>query len=97
MPLGSDATELYILGPHHGPLTASDLANPSPYNTRHNLGLPPTPIDSPGDDALEAVLHHANGPFLYFVTIDKAHHTAYATTLSRFNKLVARSLANGVK
>jgi UPF0755 protein len=96
MPLQSDATEYYILGPNHGPLTAADLALNSPYNTRHNLGLPPTPINSPGTDAINAVLHHPNGPLLYFVTIDKAGHTAFATTLTRFNHLVAVSLANGV-
>jgi len=95
-PLQSDATEYYILGPNHGPLTAADLALNSPYNTRHNLGLPPTPINSPGTDAINAVLHHPHGPLLYFVTIDKAGHTAFATTLSRFNELVAESQANGV-
>jgi UPF0755 protein len=96
MPLGSDATEYYILGPDHGPLTASDLQLDSPYNTRTNLGLPPTPINSPGQAAIEAVLHHATGPYLYFVTIDKAGHTAFATTLDQFNNLVAESRANGV-
>jgi UPF0755 protein len=96
MPLGSDATLLYLLGPNHGPLTASDLLNKSAYNTRSNIGPPPTPIDSPGDAALNAVLHHDKGPYLYFVTIDKAGHTAYATTLARFNQLVAKSQANGV-
>jgi UPF0755 protein len=97
MALQSDATEYYILGPHHGPLTAHDLANPSPYNTRIHKGLPPTPINSPGDAAIDAVIHHANGPLLYFVTIDKAGHTAFAVTLDRFNALVAESQANGVK
>jgi UPF0755 protein len=96
MPLQSDATEYYILGPNHGPLTAKDLANPSPYNTRHHLGLPPTPINSPGEAAINAVLHHPRGQLLYFVTIDKAGHTAFAKTLDRFNALVAESLANGV-
>jgi UPF0755 protein len=96
MPLGSDATLYYVLGPDHGPLTASDLQLDSPYNTRTNLGLPPTPINSPGQAAIEAVLHHATGPYLYFVTIDKAGHTAFATTLNRFNQLVAESRANGV-
>jgi UPF0755 protein len=96
MALQSDATEFYILGPNHGPLTTADLANPSPYNTRIHKGLPPTPINSPGVAAIEAVLHHANGPYLYFVTIDKAGHTAFATTLTRFNELVAQSQANGV-
>jgi UPF0755 protein len=96
MPLGSDATLYYILGPNHGPLTNTDLANPSPYNTRTNLGLPPSPINSPGQAAIDAVLHHPKGPLLYFVTIDKAGHTAFATTLARFNQLVAKSKANGV-
>lgn len=96
MPLQSDATEYYILGPNHGPLTAADLKLNSPYNTRYNKGLPPTPINSPGVAAINAVLHHPNGPLLYFVTIDKAGHTAYATTLTRFNQLVAESEANGV-
>jgi UPF0755 protein len=96
MPLGSDATEYYILGANHGPLTAADLKLKSPYNTRTNVGLPPTPINSPGTAAMLAVLHHAVGPYLYFVTIDKAGHSAFATTLSRFNTLVAESKENGV-
>jgi UPF0755 protein len=68
----------------------------TPYNTRKFGGLPPTPINSPGQAAIEAVLHHATGPYLYFVTIDKAGHTAFASTLDRFNQLVAESRANGV-
>jgi UPF0755 protein len=96
MPLGSDATLYYVLGPNHGPLTAKDLASTSPYNTRLRPGLPPTPINSPGQAALQAVLHPPSGPYLYFVTIDKAGHTAFATTLSQFNALVVKSRANGV-
>jgi UPF0755 protein len=96
MRLDSDATLYYILGPNHGPLTKTDLAINSPYNTRLNTGLPPTPINSPGQAALDAVIHHATGSLLYFVTIDKAGHTAFAKTLSRFNTLVTESKANGV-
>jgi UPF0755 protein len=96
LPLGSDATLYYILGPNHGPLTAKDLQSTSPYNTRFTPGLPPTPIDSPGTAAINGVLHHPSGPLLYFVTIDKAGHTAFATTLARFNQLVTKSRANGV-
>ena len=47
--------------------------------------------------AIDAVLHHATGPYLYFVTIDQAGHTAFATTLDQFNQLVAESRANGVQ
>jgi UPF0755 protein len=90
MPLGSDATELYILGPTHKTLTAAELALNSPYNTRHNLGLPPTPIDSPGDLAINAVIHHAKNNFLYFVTIDAAGHTDYATNLAAITRIDAK-------
>lgn len=96
MRLDSDATLYYVLGPDHGALTATDLALDTPYNTRKYGGLPPTPINSPGQAAIEAVLHHATGPYLYFVTIDQAGHTAFATTLDQFNNLVAESRANGV-
>ena len=97
MRLDSDATLYYVLGPNHGGLTSADLQLDTPYNTRKYGGLPPTPINSPGVAAIEAVLHHATGPYLYFVTIDQAGHTAFATTLDRFNQLVAQSRANGVK
>jgi UPF0755 protein len=96
MRLDSDATLYYVLGPNHGPLTATDLQSTSPYNTRKYAGLPPTPINSPGQAAIESVLHHATGPYLYFVTIDKAGHTAFATNYQRFRQLVAQSQANGV-
>lgn len=95
MPLGSDATLIYALG--HAPLTATDLQSTSPYNTRYTTGFPPTPINSPGVAALNAVLHHAHSSYLYFVTIDNAGHTAYAKTLGQFNNLVAQSRANGVQ
>jgi UPF0755 protein len=97
MALQSDATLYYALEPNHGPLTQSDLKLDSPYNTRINTGLPPTPIASPGETALNAALHPAHGPYLYFVTIDKAGHAAFATTLDRFNQLVAESRRNGVQ
>ncbi|HVT20270.1 MAG TPA: endolytic transglycosylase MltG [Mycobacteriales bacterium] len=97
MRLDSDATLYYVLGPNHGPLTAADLALDSPYNTRKYAGLPPTPINSPGQDAIEAVLHHPSGPYLYFVTIDQEGHTAFSTTYHHFRELVAESRANGVQ
>jgi UPF0755 protein len=96
MPLGSNATLYYVLGPDHGPLTASDLASNSPYNTEHRAGLPPTPINSPGEAALQAVLHPTKGPWLYFVTIDQAGHTGFATSYSGFQRLQAEAKANGV-
>ena len=97
MTLGSDATLFYVLPLNHGPLTASDLRINSPYNTRTHAGLPPTPINSPGELALQSALNPAVGPYLYFVTIDKQGHAAFATTLAEFNQLVAESRRNGVR
>jgi UPF0755 protein len=97
MPLGSDATLYYIKPLGYGLLTASDLRIDSPYNTRLHAGLPPTPIVSPGGAALKAALDPPSGPLLYFVTIDKQGHAAFATNLAEFNKLVAQSRRNGVR
>jgi len=97
MTLGSDATLYYIKPLGYGPLTASDLRIDSPYNTRLHTGLPPTPIVSPGGLALRAVLHPSVGDYLYFVTIDKAGHAAFARTKAEFDKLVAESRRNGVR
>ena len=97
MPLQSDATEYYILGPNHGPLTAADLALNSPVQHPVQPRVCRRPRSTRrATAAINAVLHHPNGPLLYFVTIDKAGHTAFATTLTRFNQLVAESQANGV-
>ena len=50
MPLGIDATIRFATGNYTQPLTESELATDSPYNTRLNAGLPPGPINSPGLD-----------------------------------------------
>ena len=54
MNLGIDATLLYDDPTPDGQLSFSDLEYDSPYNTRLNPGLPPTPIASPGRASLEA-------------------------------------------
>jgi UPF0755 protein len=56
------------------PITKSDLANPSPYNTYIHAGLPPGPICSPGLAALQAVLHPAASDDLFFVATGTGGH-----------------------
>jgi len=97
MSLGSDATLYYVLPDNNGPIRQSQLHLKTPYNTRDNPGLPPTPIASPGDLALQAALHPAHGDYLYFVTIDKAGHAGFAKTDAEFQQLVAESRRNGVQ
>ncbi|MBD1884131.1 endolytic transglycosylase MltG [Microcoleus vaginatus] len=70
MPLGSDPTVEYALGirqTKEKPLTFKQVETPSPYNTYINVGLPPTPIASPGIASLEATLTPEKTEYLYFM------------------------------
>ena len=70
MKLQFDSTVNYALKTDTFFLTDDMLAVDSPYNTFVNEGLPPTPINSPGQEAIEAALSPAKGDWLYFVTTD---------------------------
>jgi uncharacterized YceG family protein len=67
MPLGIDATTRFATGNYSKPLTESQLAIDSPYNTRTNIGLPPGPINSPGLAAIGAAAHPAKTQYLFYV------------------------------
>jgi uncharacterized YceG family protein len=67
LPLGMDSTTRYAVDNYRTPLTASQLATRSPYNTRVHKGLPPTPIGNPGLAAIQAAANPAPTGFLYFV------------------------------
>jgi UPF0755 protein len=70
------------------PLTFTDLALSSPYNTYQMTGLPPGPICSPGAASLAAVAHPATTDFLYFVARPDGSH-AFARTLEEHQKNIA--------
>lgn len=67
MPLGIDATTRFAVGNFTEPLTQSQLASQSPYNTRVHAGLPPGPIGNPGEDSIRAAANPANTDYLYYV------------------------------
>jgi UPF0755 protein len=91
MPLQSDPTAVYGVRAFAGKVTRTDIERPSPYNTYLIKGLPPGPIGNPGADALEAALHPASTPYLYFVARqDGTHH--FSRTLDEHNKAVRRYL-----
>ena len=81
-----DATVAYALGEKLGvALTQEQLSVDSPYNTRINKGLPPGPIDSPGDAAIDAAAHPAKGDWYYYVTVDlSTGETKFAETPEEF-------------
>ncbi len=66
-PLGIDATIRYEDQNYTEQLTESRLAEPTPYNTRINTGLPPTPIGNPGLASIEAAANPAKSDVFYFV------------------------------
>lgn len=83
-PLGADPTVEYGLGIRQTvdqPLTLAEVNTPSAYNTYLNLGLPPTPIASPGLASLKAALYPENTSYLYFVARYDGTHV-FSRTLS---------------
>ena len=89
MPLGADSTQAYYLRltqPGINPTAQQDnLA--SPYNTRLNKGLPPTPIASPGLPSLQAAISPPSTSYLYFVEINPDGQLGFASTSSGFVQL----------
>ncbi|QNN52530.1 endolytic transglycosylase MltG [Nocardioides mesophilus] len=83
-----DATVNYALGRDLGlGLTEEDLRVDSPYNTRRYPGLPPGPIESPGDKAIAAAAHPTPGPWVYYVTVNlETGETKFAKDYDQFLK-----------
>lgn len=82
MKLDADPTIQYAIGEWRE-LTLADLEIDSPYNTYKVAGLPPTPICSPGQAALEGAAKPAHVPYFYFVAKnDGTGDHAFATTLA---------------
>jgi uncharacterized YceG family protein len=90
MTLGIDATIRYALHiPGTKSLTQSELANPTPYNTRLHAGLPPTPIANPGLASMQAAADPTKGPWLYFVAEPDKVHTFFTASKQVFDQYLA--------
>jgi UPF0755 protein len=70
MKLQMDSTTMYGLNKYDIAATEAETKSKSLYNTYQHQGLPPGPISNPGDHAIEAALHPADGAWLWFVTTD---------------------------
>jgi UPF0755 protein len=66
-PLGADPTTRFALKKLTGPISAADLNENSPYNTRRFVGLPPGPVCNPGREALLAALRPQKTRMMFFV------------------------------
>jgi UPF0755 protein len=91
MNLESDATVAYGADTLHTVWTSDeDRANAANlYNTYANPGLPIGPIGAPGDLAIDAALHPADGPWLFFVPINLATgETMFSETVEEHEQWV---------
>jgi UPF0755 protein len=90
MPLQTDPTIIYGLGEaFDGNLRKRDLTTDGPYNTYLRGGLPPSPIAMPSLASIEATLHPADSPALYFVARGDGS-SQFSRTLDEHNRAVNR-------
>lgn len=96
MRLESDPTAVYGVDLQGGPVTASHVREENPYNTYKINGLPPTPIASPGIDAIKAVLYPADTNYLFFVAKGDGGHV-FSVTYEQHQQAVKewRKFRNG--
>lgn len=96
MKLEMDSTVNYALDRASIATSAQDRANPSPWNTYYAPALPPTPITSPGPNAIAAALDPAAGSWMFFVKIDSSGASCFSITVEQHDACVAQARANGV-
>ncbi|MFF0910016.1 endolytic transglycosylase MltG, partial [Microbacterium enclense] len=90
--LEMDSTVQYGAGEMaSGSVSTSEEARNSdnPWNTYMHPGLPKGPIANPGDQAIDAAMKPADGPWLYFVTVNlNTGETVFTSTYSEHLKAV---------
>ncbi|MGY0022592.1 endolytic transglycosylase MltG [Streptomyces sp. YJ-C3] len=83
-----DSTFNYLKGQSNINIGESEInSNKDPYNTYTRKGLPPGPIDNPGDEAFAATLNPTTDGWMYFVATDGMNKTEFAKTHAEFEKL----------
>ncbi|KPH98008.1 aminodeoxychorismate lyase [Actinobacteria bacterium OK074] len=101
MPLQMDSTLNYALGRSTLNTTTNDTKIDNPYNSYQRMGLPPTPIANPGEDAMRAAISPTPGDWLYFVTVKPgdtrftASYDEHQRNVAEFNRLRAGSASPG--
>jgi uncharacterized YceG family protein len=88
MPLQMDSTINYALNRSTLNTNQNDTKINSPYNSYQRMGLPPTPIANPGEEAMRAAIAPTPGDWLYFVTV-KPGDTRFTVSYEEHLKNVA--------
>jgi UPF0755 protein len=97
IPLGIDAAIAFgVDKPFGQELTASDLAQDTPYENRRQTGLPPTPIASPGEATLAGAMDPVDGDILYYVLATKDGRSFFTEDFNAFLRQRDKSRAEGV-
>ena len=89
MPIGIDAAILYPYPDHEGAPTAELLETDTPYNNRMHIGLPHTPICSPGLASINAALNPESTGYYYYALDTATGSHRFFTNETEFNNFVA--------
>ena len=73
-----------------------DREKSGPYNTYQVQGLPPTPIGSPGREAIAAAITPEDGSWMYFVKCQKDGTSCFTDTYDQHLAVSAKARAEGV-
>jgi len=68
----------------------------NPYSSHAHSGLPPTPINNPGKQAMEGAMDPPKGNWLYFVAIDKSGRSAFTHDYNEHLRNMEIAKRNGV-
>ncbi|MEN3611893.1 endolytic transglycosylase MltG [Plantactinospora sp. ZYX-F-223] len=80
-----------------GDMTDAELFDKNnPYRMHGKAGLPPGPINNPGQKALEGAMNPPKGTWLFFVAVDKEGHSEFATTNEEHERNIQKARENGV-
>ena len=82
--LGIDAALIYATGDANN----IDHSIDSPYNTRKNAGLPPTPISNPGMSSILAALNFESSDYYYYVLNPETQTHQFSKTIEEHEKWV---------
>ena len=89
MNLQLDSTVSYGVQKRALTTTDAERADKNPYNTYVTAGLPAGPIGNPSASSIEAALHPADGPWLFWVTTNPSTgETKFAVTQDEHDQYV---------
>jgi UPF0755 protein len=83
-----DSTINYAMNRSTLNTSQSDTQLNSPYNSYQRMGLPPTPIANPGEEAMRAAINPPQGDWLFFVTV-KPGVTRFTASYAEHQRNVA--------